>query len=413
MPNPFIKNFLFQSFYPIEIVKARKQYVWDSSGRKYVDFNTGNGIGFLGHGNPLVLRRVKEALSSVYIVPPSFKTKLKEMAVEYLSRISPDHLSRAALLNTGSEAVELALKLLFKYRGKDKKIVSFSNSFHGRTLGALSLTNSNPLYHRDFPTLSNTLRLPYNDVNALEELQFKDIAGVIVEVIQGEGGVVPAKEEFLKALYEKCQSNDVPLVIDEIQTGFGRTGRLWAYMHYNVQPDVLLAGKSIGGGLPVSVVFAREDIAAKLEAYEHGSTFGFNPLSAAAVAGAVEAYFKFSVETKASERGEILYYKLKSKLNNDAVNAIRGKGLMVGISQSYPINLVFSCMLKKGVVVSRAGGNTVRLLPPFLITEGDIDFLARALNECWEELDGKGAAEENTPRIASDTLPIGYGAKGS
>lgn len=413
MPNLKIKVFSFQNFYPITIVKAKKQYVWDSSGKKYVDFNTGNGIGFLGHGNPFVLRKIKEVLSTVYILPPSFKSPIKEEALESLAKIAPPNLENVALLNTGSEAVELALKLLYKYKGKNKKIVYFTNSFHGRTLGALSITSSNPDYSKSFPLLDNTTILPYNDVQTLENTSFENVAGVIIEVIQGEGGVIPAKEEFLKTLYDKCQANDVPLVIDEIQTGFGRTGKLWAYMHYNIKPDVLLAGKSIGGGVPVSVIFAREEISSKLEPYEHGSTFGFNPIAAAGVAGAIEAYFKLNVENKVLEKSGYLVRKIKEIINDESRTSIRGKGLMIGLTQHYQLNLVFSCLIKKGIIVSRASKNTVRLLPSFLITDKDIEVFAYSIKECWEEINGKRAIEENTIRISSNTISIGYGAKSS
>jgi acetylornithine/LysW-gamma-L-lysine aminotransferase len=413
LPDSNIKLFSFQKFYPIEIVKAKKQYVWDSSGKKYVDFNTGNGIGFLGHGNPFVLRKIKEALSTIYILPPSFKSPIKEGALESLARIAPKNLDSVALLNTGSEAVELALKLLYKYKGKDKKIVYFTNSFHGRTLGALSITSSNPAYNKDFPLLNNTLILPYNDVYALDNASFENVAGVIVEVIQGEGGVIPAKEEFLKTLYEKCQANDAPLIIDEIQTGFGRTGKLWAFMHYNIKPDILLAGKSIGGGVPVSVVFAREEISSKLEAHEHGSTFGFNPIAAAGVAGAIEAYFKLDVESKVHRKSEYLINKIQKAIRDVSHASVRGKGLMIGISQHAQINFIFSCLIKKGVIISRAARNTVRLLPSFLITKRDIEVFTKGIKECWEEANGERVTEENSVRISSNTLNVWYGAKSS
>lgn len=410
---PNLKIFSFQNLYPIKIERAKKQYLWDSSGKKYIDFNTGNGIGFLGHGNPYVIRRIIETLKSAYIMPPSFKTSIKEEAIEMLGKIAPNYLNKVAILNTGTEAVELALKLLFKYKGKDKKIVYFTNSFHGRTLGALSITSSNPDYNKNFPLLSNTIILPYNEVEALEKIPFSEVAGIIVEVIQGEGGVIPAKEDFIRTLWEKCQSNDTPLVVDEIQSGFGRTGKLWAHMHYGIKPDILLAGKSIGGGVPVSIVFSREDIANKLESYEHGSTFGFNPLAAAGITGSIEAYFKFNVEYQVNTKSVFLMQKLKELVSSNDKLQVRGKGFFIGISQDYPLNLVFSCMLKKGIVISKAGKNTIRLLPPFLITMKNIEYLIHSIHECWEEIHGEGQTQENIVRVTTNPLSLGYGAKSS
>ncbi|MEN3048624.1 MAG: aminotransferase class III-fold pyridoxal phosphate-dependent enzyme, partial [Candidatus Caldarchaeales archaeon] len=297
----------YLSFYEergIEVAFAKDQYLWDRGGEKYLDMHTGHGVAFLGHGNRRVVEALKAQLEEVVTATPSFKVRAREEAVAALEKVMPRSHSFVAFLNSGSEGVELALKMARKARGR-KKLVSFLNSFHGRSMGALSVTG-NQNYRRPFePLLPGVEFVPYNSLESVKAID-AETAAVILEPVQGEGGVVPAKPEFIKAVGERSREVGALLILDEVQTGFGRTGSIWASQHYSVEPDILVAGKAIGGGFPVSVVSAREEVGSRLEKGDHGSTYGGNPLASAAVKAAVEVLLEERVAERAHHMGMVM-----------------------------------------------------------------------------------------------------------
>ena len=375
--------FRFYGSKGITLDRGFMQYLWDVDGRKYLDSNTGHGVAFLGHSNPAVIDAVSRQFKRLATPGLSFKSILEERVLEALSKIAPGGTDTVLFLNTGAEAVEAALKIAWAYTGK-KRIVAFRNSFHGRTLGALSVT-WNPRYRKGFPVLEDAAFAPYNSSEeAIWEYVDSRTAAVIVEPVQGEGGVIPGAPEFLDNLYKAAEETGALLIVDEIQSGFGRTGRVWSYMKSQAKPDILLAGKSIGGGYPVSLLFTREEIASSLSGGRHGSTFAGNLPAMAAVEASVNVFLEDNVPGKALRSGEELLGQLERRLGNSrAVRSIRGEGLMIGVELRYRPEPVLRCLQEEaGVLALKAGVTVVRFLPPYMITGEDIERIAGGVESC-------------------------------
>lgn len=375
-------------YYPgrgLRLVRGFMQYVWDDSGRRYLDAHTGHGAAFLGHSNPRIVGRVRSQLEELAVCSLSFDCPAREEAVRALSRIAPPHLDSVAFANSGSEAVEAALKMAWAYTRR-RVVVAFRGSFHGRTLGALSVTWS-PRYRGGFPVLGDVVFLDYNGEPGEVEAEIKRLEGrlaaVIVEPVLGEGGVVPAAREFMRALADAAGEAGAVLIVDEVQTGLGRTGRLWAHEYHGVEPDILVAGKALGGGIPVSAVIARGEVAAALEGGRHGSTHAGNPVAMAAAAAAVEVIVGDDVPGRAAEAGSRLMAELESRLaGSRLVREVRGLGLMVGVDLRRDPGPVLRCMQSRGVLALKAGVSVVRLLPPYMVAGPDIEVMAGAVEQC-------------------------------
>jgi acetylornithine/LysW-gamma-L-lysine aminotransferase len=372
----------------LKIVRGEGQYVWDINGKKYLDLHTGIGVAFLGHKNPVIVEYLSKQMQEIMTLSTSFSTPIKDEMLNELDKIKPDGMDNVILLNSGTEAVEAALKTARKITGR-KKIIAFKNSFHGRTAGSLSVT-WNKRYREPFePLMSPVEFLNFNDIEDLNKIA-DDTAAVIVEPIQGESGVIPAKEEFMKALRERTEKVGALLIVDEVQTGFGRTGKIWAYQHYGIKPDLLTAGKAIGGGFPVSALFLPDEIAKKLEEGDHGSTFGGNPLAMAAVTAACKVLRQDNVAEQASVKGELFMKILKEKLADlKSVREIRGKGLMIGIDSRFPPATALKVMQDMGVLALKAGSTVIRFLAPYLITQSDMEEAANAARKGLFETESK------------------------
>jgi len=378
-------------FFPrrgIKLVKGEGQYVWDSEGRRYIDFHTGHGVAFLGHRNPYVTNEIIKQVNSLMTASPVFDTEVMDDAIESLSQIIPPYMEGVSFLNSGSEAVELAIKLAFKHT-KRGKLVAFRSSFHGRTLGALSLT-WNPRYREPVKEiLLDVVFGEFNHPSALHKVINEDTAAIFIEPIQGEGGVHVADYEFMKELEKLARSVNALLVVDEVQTGFGRTGKLWSHTEYGISPDILLAGKSIGGGFPVSAVFVHRELCETLQFGDHGSTFGGNPLTLAAVKGGVRALKEDNVVDKAANMGEELLRRLTSIAEDSRiVKEVRGKGLMVGVSLRIRVSRIIKCLQSRGVLALAAGSTVLRLLPPYLISKEDVEEVVNSLEQCLRTYGG-------------------------
>ena len=359
------------------------QYVWDDRNVRYLDAHTGHGIAFLGHNNPRIVERLKSQLEELTVCSPSFRCNVQDEALEKLAKIAPKRLDTIAFANSGAEAVETALKMAWAYT-KRRRIVAFRGSFHGRTLGALSVT-WNPGYRRGFPVLEDVAFLPYNaDPATLEETVPDDTAAIIVEPVLGEGGVVPAEKEFMKALETIAREKGALLIVDEVQAGFGRTGRIWCHEYYGVEPDILIAGKAVGGGYPVALVFAEYEVARTLTGGKHGSTYAGNPLAMAAVSAAVDVLLEDQVAEKASMAGQKLLSLLSNKLAGlKPVRSIRGLGLMLGVELRFNPLPVLQCLqAQEHILALRAGTTVVRFLPPYMLTNDDLEALANGLYNC-------------------------------
>jgi acetylornithine/LysW-gamma-L-lysine aminotransferase len=374
----------------LRIVRGYGQYVWDIDDRKYIDCHTGHGVAFLGHGNPRIVASIRKQLESIVTLSSSYDYHLREEAASALEKVTPEGYSHFYLLNSGSEAVDFALKVARKVTGR-KKFLSFTEAFHGRTFGALSVT-WNPKYRRPFEPLLDVEFIKFNDVSAAESAITKDLAAVIVEPIQGEGGINLASNEFMKALREITEEKNVLLIVDEIQTGFGRTGKIWASDLYDVYGDIMLAGKAIGGGIPVSIAFLRDDIGNSISEGDHGSTFGGNLLAMAAVKASVEVLLEDNVPSKAETAGLRLMKGIKEICRDiKIVRDFRSAGLMIGVELRFDPKPVLEMLQHSGILALKAGTTVVRLLPPYLINDNDIDLIISALARCLSEENARRA----------------------
>lgn len=370
---------------PLNIVRGSMQYVWDSSGNKYLDMHTGFGVAFLGHTNPRIVNAIREQLDKIFTVPLTFYNEARAEFVKEFSRILPSGFGKVFLQNSGTEAVEVALKIARKI-SKKAEFLAFLNSFHGRTLGSLSVTG-NEKYRKAFEPLPYKVRFaPFNAVEQVDKLVTEDLAAVIVEPVQGEGGVNPAKPEFLRALRQVTRERNVLLIFDEVQAGFGRTGAVWAFENYGVEPDIFTAGKSIAGGLPIGVAVVRREYGDVFEPGEHGSTFAGNPLTMAAAKAGVEVLISEDVPSKARALGERFMRILEDEVGNlKPVLRIKGLGLMLGVELRKRAEPYVDKLIGLKLLTSVAGGTTIRLLPPYCINDDDINLTITALKNALTE----------------------------
>ncbi len=373
-------------FYPsrgLKLVKGSMQYVWDDKGNRYLDANTGHGAAFLGHANPDIVEAVQRQVAEISVAGSSFDTPAMEEAVEWFSKLAPGWAGGLVFLNTGTEAVEAAIKMAWQSTGR-RKLVALQGSFHGRTMASLSVT-WNPRYRRGLPLYGDVEFIdPRRGAEAVEKVVDDETAAVIVEIVQGEGGVNPLTPELVKTVRDTTLKTGALMIVDEIQTGYGRTGRIWAHEHYNVEPDIITAGKAIAGGLPASAVIARESVVEKLKPGWHGSTHAGNPLAMAAVAAAARHFLENRVWEKAATAGYILMSMLARELDGlRAVRSIRGKGLMIGVDLRFDPGRVLRCLQEeKRILALKAGATVVRFLPPYMITGEDAGVITSGLRDC-------------------------------
>ncbi len=370
----------------IRVVKAEGQYIWDSSGKQYLDFYMGYGAAFLGYRHPKIVKALNEQLNRYITITPAFDTDIMDNCLHKLGQILPKHLERVFFLNSGSEACELGLKIARKLTRR-RKILAFVNGFHGRTMGALSAT-WNKKYREGFdPFPFETVFTPFNDAEAVEKTLNEEFAAVIFEPVQGEGGVVPAKEDFLKTVEKKCREVGALLIADEVQSGFGRTGSVWAHQKSGIRPDILIAAKAIAGGFPASITAVTEEVASKLKEQDHGSTYGGNPLALAAITAAIEVLQEENVPAQADEKGAILGELLSELVNDNRTifRELRRAGLMIGLEMRVQPGNFIKMLQKNGLIGFKAGLTVLRFLPPYLITEKDIHTSVEILDKTVQE----------------------------
>lgn len=371
--------------YGIKVVRGEGVYVWDDKGKKYLDFMQGFGVGILGHKNQAVIQAIYDQLNSLDICHGSLYNDARERFLEEFFKIAPKSLSKAFLSNSGAESVELALKLARKYTGK-KGFISFTGAYHGKTFGALSVTYSEKYKEGFGPLLEPVRFLKYGDVEAINSADFNDIAGVIVEPIQGEAGVIIPPDDFLPTLREITEKKGVPLIIDEIQSGMGRTGKWWAHQHWNIEPDIMTAGKGIGGGIPMGVTAVKEEIASVIKVGEHSSTMGGNPIASAAGAATIKEVRKLidDIPTK----GEMFVKGLKN-IQSKAVKDVRGKGLMIALDLRFRFKDTLFAQLNNGLISLYSGLTVLRYLPPYIISYKDINDAIAIIEKSLMEIDSK------------------------
>jgi acetylornithine/N-succinyldiaminopimelate aminotransferase len=361
---------------PIAFDRGEGAYLWDTGGKRYLDFVSGGRAGTaLGHRHPKVLEAMREQMERLLFLSNDFHHPPGAALGRMLAERSGGRV--AFFCNSGAEASETALKLARKWghtHGGPQKheIITFQRSFHGRTMGALSAT-AQTKFHQGFePVLAGFKYLPFNDLNALRSALGPNTAAIFLEPVQGESGIYPATQEFMLGAAELCAKNNVLFMVDEVQTGFGRTGKFWAYEHYGIEPDVVTTAKALAGGLPIGACLAKPECAALVPG-DHGCTFGGNPLSSAAAVGALQAMDEGGYIENAAKQGARLKDRLQ-KLVPDKLKEVRGPGLMVGMDLTeLKAKAVFDTCLANGLVINQVGDTILRLLPPVVVTAEQID----------------------------------------
>ncbi len=354
----------------VVFVRGEGCWLYDIKGNKYLDLVAGIATVAIGHSHPHFISKVKEQLQKLVHVSNLFYTTPQIELAEKLQKITG--LDKFFFCNSGAEAVEASLKIARKVTGR-KKFVAFSGSFHGRTMGALSVTWKEKFRKSFEPLIQPVEFAKFNDIHDLEKKVDDDTACVIVEPVQGEAGVYPANKEFMKAIFEERDEHGFIVIFDEVQTGFGRTGRWFAKEHFGVQPDVMTMAKAMGSGFPIGGVGVREEIAEKLEATEHASTFGGNPLACTASLATIEIIEKERLVENSERMGE--YFR--KELEEIGLRP-RGFGLMIGAKVNNAFDLVPKA-LEKGLVINATSEDTLRFVPPLIINRDEIDFAIEIL----------------------------------
>jgi len=369
---------------PHVLVKGSGSYVWDSEGRKFLDFVSGIAVNSLGHCPQVVTEAIKEQAeklihcSNLYWIEPQIK--LAKLLVE------KSCCDKAFFCNSGTEANEAAIKLARKWGQGRYEIISMEKSFHGRTLGSLAATGQAKYQEAFKPLPAGFKYVPFNDLEALEAAITPETCAVMLECIQGEGGVNVPEPGYLEGVQEICRKNNLLLILDEVQTGLGRTGKAFAYQHFNLSPDIITLAKALGGGVPIGAMLAKDEVAKAFQPGDHAATFGGNPLATAAALAACSVLLDEEFIVEVAKKGEYLKGELeKLKAEFPQIIKVKGLGLMVGCElNTDALPIVESCM-QKGVLINTVGGNILRFVPALTVTKAEIDQLVSTLKEALSE----------------------------
>lgn len=370
---------------PIVITRGKGALVWDINGKEYVDCTGNYGVCIVGHSHPKVVEAVRRQVETLISCHASFYNDARSELLQKITQITPKSLNKVFLSNSGAETVECAIKLARKFSGKPE-IIAMMGAFHGKTMGALSATWDKKYREPFKPLVPEFKHVPPDNLEKVKEAITEKTAAILVEPIRGEGGIRVPSNGFLPGLREICDKTDVLLIFDEVQTGFGRTGKILACEHWNVVPDVLCLAKSVAGGLPLGITIAKENVMSSLKVGEHTTTFSGNPLICAAACAAIDVL----VEEKLSERAATLGRYFKEKLEDlqarhKIVREVRGLGLMIGMELRFDVlNLILKSM-ERGVLILDAGRNILRFLPPLVIEREHIDRAIDTLDTVMEE----------------------------
>lgn len=369
--------------FPLTLLRGEGCRVFDDEDREYIDALGGIAVNSLGHCHPKVVQAITEQAGRLIHVSNLYYNAPQSSLAQLLAEITG--YDRVYFCNSGLEASEAALKIARRaasLNGRKGPVVSFTNCFHGRSIATVAMGPEK--YRRGFgPMPDGYLQLPYNDVKALDKIP-DEAAAVFVECIQGEGGVVPGQPEFLQKLGQLCADKNILLVADEIQCGMGRTGRFFAYEHFGLKPDLVTMAKGLGSGVPIGAVLAREQTAAVLQAGDHGTTFGGNPLACAAAVATLRVIMEDDLVNKAREAGEYLLGALKGIAEGrPEVRDVRGMGLMIGVEFEQPCREIAIKMMQYGVLVSCTADKVIRILPPLVIRKKELDQIVSAFKRVF------------------------------
>ncbi len=370
---------------PIAIVRGLGAHLWDSEGKEYIDCVGGQGSANIGHANPSVARAIGRQAARLTVATEVFYNDQRAALEAKLVGLAPHHLNRVFLCNSGAEAIEGAIKFA-RYHSGRKEIVAMMRGFHGRTMGALSATWE-PKYREPFePLVPGFKHVPFENLERAAQAVGENTAAVLVELVQGEGGVRPASRGFVEGLAQLCRARGALLIVDEVQTGFGRTGKMFATEHFDIQPDFIAVAKSIAGGLPMGAVLIGEHIR-QLEPQTHGTTFGGNPLVCAAANATLDFMVEDNLAARAAELGEYTLGRLR-RIESPLIREVRGLGLLVGVELKVKVTPILQALMERGVLALPAGPNVLRLLPPLVIEKGDLDLVVERIEQSLDEFAG-------------------------
>ena len=366
--SSLLKNY---NRFPISFERGEGFFVFDTNGKCYLDFLSGIAVTSFGHAHPLITKAVHDQVDKIWHTSNLFEISLQEKVATKLTEQST--LSKVFFCNSGTEANEAAIKFARKFGKGRSSIITALGGFHGRTMGSLSASAQYKLWQGFFPLTPGFIHAPYDDIDAINDSINDDTVAIMIEPIQGENGVVVPSKDYLKKLRAICDANNLLLIVDEVQTGIGRTGKYFAYQWAEIKPDIVTVAKGIANGLPLGATICSEKVAEAIQPGDHGSTFGGNPVSLAA-ALAVSELLTEDVLTKIQQLGDSLLTGIKN-LQLENVIDVRGNGLIIGVQfdPAIPVKTVVSHLLENGVVAGTSGNNTLRLLPPFIITQKEID----------------------------------------
>ena len=370
---------------PIVITRGKGALVWDINAKEYIDCTGSYGVCIVGHSHPKVVEAVKRQAETLISCHSSFYNDVRSKLLQKITQISPKNLNRVFLANSGAEAVECAIKLARKFSGKPE-IIAMMSAFHGKTMGALSATWDKKYREPFKPLVPEFKHVPPDNLQKVKKAITDKTAAIIVEPIRGEGGVRIPPNDFLPGLREICDKIGVLLIFDEVQTGFGRTGTIFACEHWNVVPDVLCVAKSVAGGLPLGITIAKENVMSSLKVGEHTTTFGGNPLVCAGACAAIDVLLEERLPEKAATQGR--YFKRKLELlqaRHKIVREVRGLGLMIGMELRFDVLNIILKSMDRGVLILDAGRNILRFLPPLVIEKKQIDRVINTLDTVLEE----------------------------
>ncbi len=358
---------------PAIFVKGKGMTLTDIDGKKYLDFFPGWGVNNVGHCHPKVMSAVRDQIGKLIHIPNNlYHPHQAKLAKEIVSHAFP---SKVFFCNSGAEAAEAAIKFARAYgKGERYEIISMKNSFHGRTLGALTATGQAKHQEGFSPLLPGVTIVPFNDINALKAAITDKTVAIMFELIQGEGGINVAGQDFAKEVRDICTQKDILLILDEVQTGMGRTGEMFAFKHYKITPDLMTLAKALGGGLPIGTLVVKKEIAGTFKPGMHASTFGGSPLICKAALGAFKAIKVDKMLSNTKKMGAYLVGRLKEfQQKFDCIKDVRGLGLMIGVELNMEGKAVVEKCFAQGLIINCTQGNVLRLMPALNVTKKQID----------------------------------------
>ncbi|WP_085992852.1 acetylornithine transaminase [Oceanobacillus senegalensis] len=378
--------------FPLTLVRGKGSNVWDDEGKKYLDYSSGIATCNLGHVPSMVKEKINEQFESLWHCSNLYHIPNQEKLASLLTKNSL--FDQVFFCNSGAEANEAAIKIAKKY-AKDQgnpervEIVTFKQSFHGRTGITMAATGQEKI-HQGFTPLTPGFRyLPYNDVATLKEVNNGKTTAVLLELIQGEGGVFPATKNWIKELEKVCKENDILLMLDEVQTGMGRTGTLFAHEQYGIEPDVITLAKGLGSGFPIGAMLAKASVAQSFQPGTHGSTFGGNPMSTSAGVATVEFLTQNDFLAEVQEKSAWLRVELeKLEQSHQVIEEVRGLGLLIGIQLCEEAGTWINRLRNQGILVLAAGANVLRVLPPLTTTKDELEYFVEVFQGLLSETEG-------------------------